>query len=141
LRVFVLDYFFFIFDLLSPVKMLHQTWKDDDVGEEADFKAQMDDWSRAGDPWAHLVWTDKRLNQLMAAVAPWVMPVLRRMRPNSPVDKIDTMRYLLLFFFGGVYMDADQVVVELRVRTLGGGTTTRRWNARDLTPRARATVN
>ena len=89
--------------------MLHQTWQDDDVGEEEDFKKQMDGWSLDSDPWVHLVWTDVRLNRLMTAAAPWTMPFLRKMRPSNPVDKIDTMRYLLLFLFGGAYLDADQV--------------------------------
>ena len=65
--------------------------------------------SGSGGAWAHVVWSDARLNSLLASAVPWLKPTLRAMRPHKPVDKIDTMRYLLLFLFGGVYLDADQV--------------------------------
>ena len=77
--------------------VVHQTWKADDVGEEEDFKAQMDGWEGGGGPgggraWRHVVWSDARLNRLIGTAAPWLAPTLRRMRPDVPVDKIDTMR-------------------------------------------------
>jgi hypothetical protein len=102
--------------------VVHQTWKALDVGEEVDFKKQMDAWEDDDGQWLHLVWTDLDLNRLLKAAFPWLQPSMRRMK--RPVDKIDVMRYVLLFSFGGVYMDADQVVVQVVV---GGNLMAIRW--------------
>ena len=127
--------------------VVHQTWSKDDVGEEVDFKAWMDAWEceegeeevkeappeppgapagggggGGGDGvacWRHVVWTDARLNRLMGAVVPWLPPMLRAMRLDRPVDKIDMMRYVLLFVYGGVYLDADQVTRRQQPQGLG----------------------
>jgi len=88
--------------------VIHQTWKSEDVGEETDFKEQMDAWE--DDQWTHLIWTDGQLNRLISTVVPWMGPSIRQL--PRPVDKIDCMRYILLFIFGGVYLDADMIRVN-----------------------------
>jgi hypothetical protein len=88
--------------------VVHQTWKSEDVGEEIDYKVQMDAWE--DDSWIHLVWTDEQLNRLITAVVPWMGETLQRL--PRPVDKIDVMRYLLLYIFGGVYLDADMLRIN-----------------------------
>lgn len=88
--------------------VVHQTWKSIDVGAETDFKELMDEWQ--SDRWAHVIWDDTRLNGLINFIAPWIRPTLQRM--FRPIDKIDTMRYFLLFVFGGIYLDADMLRIN-----------------------------
>lgn len=56
--------------------------------------------------------TDSSLNRLVSAIMPWLRPTFRKMRRDHPIDKIDLMRYVVVFLFGGVYIDADQVKVN-----------------------------
>lgn len=97
-----------VFNASGLPAIVHHTWKSEDVGEEIDFKKQIDEWQDV--QWIHLLWTDQQLNRLISTVIPWMGSTLQRLR--RPVDKIDCMRYILLFIFGGVYLDADMVTTK-----------------------------
>ena len=59
------------------------------------------------DGWRHAIWDDSQLKQLVRAAFPWLMTPLRLM--NKHIQKIDTMRFCLLYLFGGLYIDTDDV--------------------------------
>ena len=100
----------------GPVPALvHQTWKSGTVNAttsdlHAPIARYINSWEDAS--WSHALWTDARLHKLVELVAPWLAPTLARLPARQPVRKIDTMRYLLVFVFGGVYLDADDARVS-----------------------------
>lgn len=81
--------------------ILHQTWKSNDLLEI--HKQYRSTWIKAVDT-CH-IWTDEDMEHFVASKTPWMIPVFIRLTPK--IKKIDTVRYLWLYVYGGIYSDLD----------------------------------
>ena len=84
-------------------RVIHQTWKDDEVPER--FLAAQRSWKEAHPEWEYRFWTDVDLALLVRERAPELLPLWDRY-PEA-IQRVDAARYVILREFGGVYVDLD----------------------------------
>jgi hypothetical protein len=82
---------------------LHQLWKTEDV--PARFTALRETWRTRNPSWQIRLWTDRDLDELVAARYPELLEMYRGY--GAPICRADLGRYLVLETFGGVYADLD----------------------------------
>lgn len=86
-------------------RIIHQIYKNDTIPEK---------WSQAhrscleqNPPgnWTHFLWTDENARDFIRNFHSWFLPIY----DSYPYDvqRIDALRYLLLYHFGGIYLDLD----------------------------------
>lgn len=88
-------------------RIIHQTWKTTDI--------PAGDWQAAHnlclalytpkDDWKHMFWTDESARAFIAREFPDFLPTYDRY-PYA-IERVDALRYFLLYHYGGVYMDLD----------------------------------
>jgi inositol phosphorylceramide mannosyltransferase catalytic subunit len=90
-------------------RILHQIW----IGPHAQPVVWTDTFERdymAQNPeYEYILWTEKNIGELFAD-----FPVSRVVYDNEPTynGKSDILRYLILYKYGGIYVDADSVWVN-----------------------------
>ncbi|KAH7316723.1 nucleotide-diphospho-sugar transferase [Stachybotrys elegans] len=84
-------------------KLLHQSWKDNDL--PAKFKR----WSRGCREkhvgWEWVLWTDDDNLKLVQTYFPWLEDIYLEL--PGPIYRADFVRNLYMYMFGGVYADLD----------------------------------
>lgn len=84
-------------------KLLHQTWKTEDIPPEwARYAAS---WRAMHPGWEYRLWTDEANRAFVAAHYPAFLPVYDGY--SYGIQRADAVRYCLLHHFGGVYVDLD----------------------------------
>jgi len=105
-------------------KIIHQTWK------TTQLPANFASWSHhcreihsdsSNDEWQYLLWTDDDNRRFLALHYPWFLETYDNY--DVHIKRVDAIRYFLLYYFGGVYMDMDFVCLK-RLDTLLGGVNT-----------------
>jgi mannosyltransferase OCH1-like enzyme len=84
-------------------RVLHQTWKDEDVPER--WRALRGTWRAHHPGWRLGLWTDADLRTLVSRHYPRLLPVWEGY--VHAISRVDAARYLLLHRHGGVYVDLD----------------------------------
>ncbi|HMV69458.1 MAG TPA: glycosyltransferase, partial [Myxococcota bacterium] len=83
--------------------IVHQTWRDREIPARwLDFHAS---WRRHHPAWTHRLWTDDELRALVAAEAPWLLPIYDAY--PDPIERVDVARVVVLRACGGLYVDLD----------------------------------
>ena len=80
----------------------------DDVTGLASWKSQMPEWTLE-------FWSDTRISSLLTDAAKdpeiaWFIPIFEKL-PHM-IQQIDCLRYLVLWMFGGVYLDMDVLIKQ-----------------------------
>lgn len=89
--------------ILSIPKILHFTWKTDDVpGKMGEFLAM---WRELHADWDVRLWTDATMREFVAAEYPDFVAAYDGY--PHPIQRADSFRYLVLNRLGGVYSDLD----------------------------------
>lgn len=92
------------------VPIIHQSWK------SRRLPPRFSDWSKSWrecfhEPnWIHILWTDAENEKLVADQYPWFLERYRSFRRN--IYRIDSVRYLYMHRFGGIYTDLDNVCLR-----------------------------
>jgi mannosyltransferase OCH1-like enzyme len=88
---------------LSIPKIIHQTWKTNDVPTQ--FRRYCDTWKRFLPDWEYKHWTDDSARDLVARR----FPRLLRKYDSYPfnIQRVDVARLLFLYEYGGLYVDMD----------------------------------
>jgi inositol phosphorylceramide mannosyltransferase catalytic subunit len=84
-------------------KIIHQTWKTDQVPEE--WCDCVQSWKRLNPEWAYHLWTDEEGRRFVAEHYPDFLKTYEGYSYN--IQRADAIRYLLLYKYGGVYVDLD----------------------------------
>jgi len=84
-------------------KIIHQTWKSTDLpvnytGYQSSVKTLHPDWE-------YRLWTDKDNRDLIERQFPWFLDTYDSY--SHEIERVDAVRYFILYTFGGVYMDLD----------------------------------
>lgn len=89
-------------------KIIHQTYRDNNLPDN--FKKSSQEWQRLNKDWIYKLWTDAMIDDYINTKH----PQYKKMFDNFPykIQKIDTIRYFILFDFGGVYSDLDIVPLK-----------------------------
>jgi len=84
-------------------RILHQTWKNDDVPES--FRRMSVSWRRKHPEWEYIFWTDEMNRSFVERHYSFFLPVYEGYPEN--IQRVDAVRYLTLYKYGGVYVDMD----------------------------------
>lgn len=84
-------------------KVIHQTWKSDDVPRK--WLAAVESVKRAHPGWGYTLWTDDAMNAHVQNRHPELWPIYQGFERN--IMRADVFRYVLMHDLGGLYCDLD----------------------------------
>ncbi len=84
-------------------QQIHQTWKNEQVPEH--LEAYVQSWRDHHPDWHYTLWTDDMNRDFIATHYPSFLPVYDRY--PSAIQKVDAVRYFILFQYGGIFVDLD----------------------------------
>jgi hypothetical protein len=85
-------------------RIIHQTWKDKNP-EKIYPKKWIDSWSLLNPEWKRMLWTDKDNREFMAKNYPEYLHIYDNY--NMEIKRADIIRYFILHYYGGIYVDLD----------------------------------
>ncbi|KAH9273216.1 hypothetical protein BASA83_004505 [Batrachochytrium salamandrivorans] len=91
-------------DPLIP-RIIHQTWKDEYIPKKWQKAHGACNYWHPRSNWTHYFWTDSDARELIKAVDPEFLKIFDGYR--YPIQRVDAVRYFILYEFGGIYMDLD----------------------------------
>jgi hypothetical protein len=90
--------------------LLHQTWKNDQISthsmDAVHCKAKIDIFAK---DFLHILWTDADISEFILIYYPQYDDYYKKLNMN--IKRADMARYLILYKYGGVYLDLD---IELK---------------------------
>lgn len=86
-------------------KIIHQTWKDENIPER--WKEAVDSCISLHPKYKYILWTDKMMSKFVKKFYPEFYATYR----SYPYDiqRCDAFRYLVLYKYGGIYLDMDMM--------------------------------
>ena len=84
-------------------KIIHQTWKDENIPEK--WKKAQQDWLNLHPGWEYMLWTDKKIREYISTRHPDYLALHDSY--EYPIQRADMIRYFVLYDYGGVYCDMD----------------------------------
>jgi len=99
-------------------KMIHQTAPSDRSRWPVSWSECMETVMRAfpSPEYRYVMWTDEDLDHLARTRFPWFYPIFRDF--PSPIYRADAGRYMILYEYGGIYLDMDMEVLRNFYATL-----------------------
>jgi Glycosyltransferase sugar-binding region containing DXD motif len=91
------------FDPSYVPRIIHQTYKSYDLPEN--FKRWREECKKLNPCWEFRLWTDEDNLELVKTSFPELLPTYAGYDAN--IKRIDAARYMMLYKYGGVYMDMD----------------------------------
>jgi len=88
---------------MSIPKILHQTWKSEMIPPP--FEKYVNSWKSHHPMWLHILWTDEMSRSFVASYFPDLIDIYDSYETN--IQRVDVARYLILYHYGGVYIDMD----------------------------------
>jgi len=86
-------------------KIVHQTWKTDDIPYSIYNKRWVESWKKLNPEWEYKLWTDKKNREFIKENYPWFLKIYDSYPEN--IQRADAVRYFILYHFGGLYVDLD----------------------------------
>ncbi len=84
-------------------RIIHQMWNTPEVPPE--FRVWIASWRRLHPEWDYRLWTDETCRQFVIEHFPDFLPTYDAY--SYSIQRIDSVRYLILLVHGGVYIDLD----------------------------------
>lgn len=91
-------------NLIIP-KIIHQTYKDDNI--PAHWQSGQEKCQALNPDYKYILWTDVMIEEFITTNFNWFLPVMKSYK--YPIQKADIIRYFVLYTYGGVYIDLDDV--------------------------------
>ena len=85
------------------VSIVHAVWTTSEIPRR--WKVNAWTWRTQNADFAYCLWTHAELAAFVAAEYPWLLPTYSRY--PYPIQRCDAARYMLLYRYGGVYVDLD----------------------------------
>lgn len=89
--------------LIEIPRIIHQTWKTREIPEE--WKAYQQTWKNHHPGWTYMFWTDEDYLPFVETHFPELLQTFADY--SYQIQRVDAIRYLILFNYGGVYADMD----------------------------------
>jgi mannosyltransferase OCH1-like enzyme len=87
----------------SIPKIIHQTWKTADLPEN--FAKWSETWKKYHPQWKYIFWSDEDLESFVKTRYPSFYPTYQAF--DKHIKRVDSVRYLILHYYGGLYVDMD----------------------------------
>lgn len=88
---------------VMPNPTIHQSWKTTTLPSK--YKTWSETWIKNHPTWEYKLWTDTDNRNLVEQHYPWFLPVYDAFDKN--IFKVDSVRYLYMHAYGGIYSDLD----------------------------------
>lgn len=88
---------------MSFPKIIHQTWKNDTLNENARRLSQT--WRDLHPDWDYILWTDEMNRDFIATYFPEFLLQYDSYEHN--IQRVDAVRYFILYQLGGLFIDLD----------------------------------
>jgi len=85
------------------IKIIHQTWKDQNLPVEV--AAFQQTWKANHPNWEYRFWTDEDNRQFLQTHYSWFLPIYDSY--ENKICRVDAVRYFILSYYGGVFIDLD----------------------------------
>ncbi|KAI8926879.1 nucleotide-diphospho-sugar transferase [Entophlyctis helioformis] len=89
----------------SIPRIIHQTWKTAEIPKQWARPYGACRYVHRSAEWTHVLWTDEAARNFIAEKHPAFLPTFDSY--PHPIQRVDAVRYFILYEFGGVYMDLD----------------------------------
>ena len=86
-------------------KIIHQTWKTKEIPYRTYRKTWVDSWKKYHPDWEYRLWTDDDNREFIKAQYEWFLEIYDGYVVG--IQKADAIRYFLLHYYGGLYVDLD----------------------------------
>ena len=86
-------------------KIIHRTWKTNDIPFDVFPKNWVDSWKLKHPSWEFILWTDSDIDEFIKSKFTWFYD--RFLEYPHNIQRIDVFRYFVLYKYGGVYVDMD----------------------------------
>lgn len=93
------------FEEVSLTKIIHQTWKVNDIPYDIYPKNWVDSWKKLNPGWDYKFWTDEDNRNLILKDYPQYLELYDSY--ERPIAKADIVRLFYMHKFGGLYVDLD----------------------------------
>lgn len=94
-------------------KIIHQTWKTTNIPEE--WEDAIKSCKTTNNEYKYILWTDKKMDEFVEKEYPEFVNVYKSYTHN--IQRCDAFRYLVLYKYGGIYLDMD-IVCKKNVNSL-----------------------
>ncbi|TIB96686.1 hypothetical protein E3Q18_03009 [Wallemia mellicola] len=84
-------------------RILHWTWKDNNLPEM--WRVVRDGCMDMHSDYEHILWTDAMSLEFLEKEYPWFVPTFKSYPYN--IQRADSIRYFILYHYGGTYIDLD----------------------------------
>jgi hypothetical protein len=84
-------------------RIIHQTWKTREVPDK--WKGFHESWKKHHPEWRHVLWTDEDNMKFIEEHFPEFFATFTAY--SYPIQRVDAVRYFILYKYGGVYADLD----------------------------------
>jgi len=84
-------------------KIIHQTWKTKDIPDE--WKDAVESCKSINKDFKHILWTHKTMDEFVKKFYPDFHKIYKSYKYD--IQRCDVFRYLVLYKYGGVYLDMD----------------------------------
>lgn len=91
-------------------KIIHQIWSSIDRPLPQDFELLSDTWKEHYPSWEYKRWNDEMMVSFIQEHYPWYWEKYNNFQYN--IQRWDVIRYLILYKFGGMYVDFDYESIE-----------------------------
>ena len=83
--------------------IIHVMYKNREVPDR--WKRSSKSWVTANKDFVYCFWTDPELEAFVIDEYPWILPTYYGYK--HPIQRCDVVRYMLLYLYGGTYVDLD----------------------------------
>lgn len=87
----------------SIPRILHQTWKDGNIPR--DLETFRRTWRKHHPDWIYCLWSDRDIREFIRLRYPWFLPIYDQYPEH--IMRVDAVRYFIMSYYGGVYIDLD----------------------------------
>ncbi|KAK6096236.1 hypothetical protein MT418_004088 [Batrachochytrium dendrobatidis] len=91
----------------NPVipRIIHQTWKNESIPKKWHKAHGACKYWHKRTNWTHYFWTDHDTREFLRILYPDFLPTYDGYK--YPIQRVDAVRYFILYEYGGIYMDLD----------------------------------
>lgn len=93
---------------METPKLIHQTWKTNQVPDH--LQSYQQSWLSINPSYQYTLHTDEDIDQIVRQYAPDFYDSYRNFYTH--IERVDFVRYVLLYEFGGIYADLDEVCIK-----------------------------
>ena len=84
-------------------KIIHQTWKTTDIPDN--WKESVNSCKTINNDYKYILWTDESMDKFVKEYYPCLHNLYKSYKYN--IQRCDVFRYLVLYKYGGIYLDMD----------------------------------